>query len=29
VDVGALLDAAALALRTVEALGPTRLHEFD
>ena len=29
VDVVALLDAAALALRTVEALGPTRLHEFD
>src|SRR5713226_6715131 len=29
VDVGALLDATALALRTVEALGPTRLHEFD
>jgi hypothetical protein len=29
VDVSALLDAAALALRTVEALGPAQLHEFD
>ena len=29
VDVDALLDAAALALRTVEELGPTRLGEFD
>ena len=29
VDVGALLDAAALALRTVEELGPMRLDEYD
>jgi predicted metal-dependent hydrolase len=29
VDVQALLDAAASTLRTVEALGPGRLHEFD
>jgi len=29
VDVQALLDAAATTLRTVEALGPTRLHEFN
>jgi predicted metal-dependent hydrolase len=29
VDVQALLDAAAATLRTVEALGPRRLHEFD
>lgn len=29
VDVGALLEAAALTLRRVEALGPTRLREYD
>lgn len=29
VNVQALLDAAASALSAVEALGPTRLHEFD
>jgi predicted metal-dependent hydrolase len=29
VDVAALLDAAALALREVERLGPARLAEFD
>jgi predicted metal-dependent hydrolase len=29
VDVQALADAAAATLRTVEALGPARLHEFD
>jgi hypothetical protein len=29
VDVQALLDAAAAALREVERLGPTRLAEFD
>lgn len=29
VDVRALLDAAALALRSVEELGPTRLDQFD
>jgi predicted metal-dependent hydrolase len=29
VDVRALLESAALALRAVEALGPTRLDEFD
>jgi hypothetical protein len=29
VDVQALLDAAESTLRTVESLGPARLHEFD
>ena len=29
VDIEALLDAAARALSTVEALGPSRLYEFD
>ena len=28
-DVGALLEAAALTLSRVEELGPTRLNEFD